>query len=146
MSRFDRWYQLAYRRVYPLATIWWRLRGHPGTCVAVWLGERVLAVQHSYKPGLRIPRGGVKSGEPFDLATVRELREETGVVIEPINLTLIMMVKTPYGPMAFYETFLAEEPDLVVDHREIIYAGFHRPEELYESDGDVGRYIRSRWG
>src|SRR3954463_16419468 len=59
-EQVDRVYRLAYRLAYPVARSWWRLSGcHHGVSIAVWLGDTVLAVHHSYKPGLRLPGGGV---------------------------------------------------------------------------------------
>ena len=48
-EQVDRVYRLAYRLAYPIARRWWRLRGrHHGVSIAVWLGDTVLAVHHSY--------------------------------------------------------------------------------------------------
>jgi 8-oxo-dGTP diphosphatase len=55
-EQVDRVYRLAYRLAYPIARRWWRLYGrHHGVSIAVWLGDTILAVHHSYKPGLRLP-------------------------------------------------------------------------------------------
>ena len=49
-------YRLVYRLAYPIVRRWWRLHGrHSGVGIAVWCGDTVLAVRHSYKPGLRLP-------------------------------------------------------------------------------------------
>ena len=41
---------------------------------------RVAFARHSYRPGLSLPGGGVKRGEPPDQAILRELAEELGRV------------------------------------------------------------------
>lgn len=41
---------------------------------------RVLLVRHSYIGGWQLPGGGVAGGEPPELAVVRELEEEVGLV------------------------------------------------------------------
>lgn len=142
----DRLHRRAYRIAYPLATIWWRMRGHDGLCIAVWWDDRLLAVRHSYKPGLSMPAGSAKSGEATIHAAVRELREEVGLIIDPAKLTEVMKVDSAFGPLTFFETHLAEEPALAVDHREIIYAGFHRPDEIFEPVGRMKVYICTRRG
>lgn len=146
MSRIiDRLYRLAYRMAYPLATVVWRIRGHDGLCVAVWRDDRLLALRHSYKPHLSMPAGSAKSGEATIHAAVRELREEIGLIVDPADLTQIMKVETSFGPLTFFETHLTDEPRLVIDQREIIYAGFHRPHEVYEPVMEIKYYICRRW-
>ena len=42
---------------------------------------RILLVRHTYVPGWHFPGGAVDAGESAEAASVRELREETGVVL-----------------------------------------------------------------
>jgi hypothetical protein len=54
-EQVDRAYRVAYRLVFPVVWCWWRLfQRHQGVVVAVWLNDTILAVRHSYKPGLRL--------------------------------------------------------------------------------------------
>ena len=124
----DAGYRAAYRMAFPLARRWWRLRGHGGTAIIVWLDNRVLTVLHSYKPGLRLPGGSVKTGEDHSAAAARELREETGVVIPQAHLRLLLAYRGRYGMRSIFEARLDHEPTLRVDQREIVYAGFNAPE------------------
>ncbi|MDQ3328699.1 MAG: NUDIX domain-containing protein [Chloroflexota bacterium] len=48
--------------------------------------ERVLLVQHSYEPLWYLPGGGLKRGERFVDAAVREVREETAVTVRDLRL------------------------------------------------------------
>jgi ADP-ribose pyrophosphatase YjhB (NUDIX family) len=136
-------YRLAYRLAYPIARRWWRLYGrHHGVSIAVWLGDTVLAVHHSYKPGLRLPGGGVGWREDHRQAAVRELREEVGVILDPAQLRLV--ASNPGGSSRLYEARVESLPELVIDRREITEARFVRPTLLYEMRyrSGVGAYLR----
>ena len=138
-------YRLAYRLAYPVARRWWRLYGrHHGVSIAVWLGDTVLAVHHSYKPGLRLPGGGVAWREDHHKAAVRELREEIGVTLDLAQLTLVASGPTPFGFFHLYEARVEAMPELVIDRREITEARFVRPTLLYEMGfrNRVSAYLR----
>jgi 8-oxo-dGTP diphosphatase len=142
-EQVDRVYRLAYRLAYPVARRWWRLSGrHYGVSIAVWFGDTVLAVHHSYKPGLRLPGGGVGWREDHHEAAVRELREEVGVTLDPAQLTLV--ASNPRGSFHLYEARVETMPELVIDRREITEARFVRPTLLYEIGyrNRVGAYLR----
>jgi 8-oxo-dGTP pyrophosphatase MutT (NUDIX family) len=125
MRQFDWCYRLAYRLAYPIMNRWWHFSGHHhGVKVAVWLGDRVLCVRHSYKPGLQLPAGGVGKGENHRLTAARELEEETGVVIDQRDLRLVFALSTAMGMLYLYEARIDARPPLRIDHREIIGAEF----------------------
>jgi ADP-ribose pyrophosphatase YjhB (NUDIX family) len=104
------------------------------------LGDTVLAVRHSYKPGLRLPGGGVAWREDPRRAAARELREEAGVSADPEQLKLVASVPTRHGLVYLYEVRVAAMPELVIDRREIIEARFVRPTMLYRTK--VSRCLR----
>jgi 8-oxo-dGTP pyrophosphatase MutT (NUDIX family) len=142
-KQVDRVYRLAYRLAYPVARRWWRLSGHHyGVAIAVWLGDTVLAVHHSYKPGLRLPGGGVGWREDHHQAAVRELREEVGVTLDPAQLRLV--ASNPRGSFHLYEARIEAMPELVIDRRVITDARFVPPMLLYEMGfrSRVGAYLR----
>jgi hypothetical protein len=59
-EQVDRAYRVAYRLVFLFVWCWWRLfQPHQGIVVTVWLDDTILAVRHSYKPGLRLVGGHV---------------------------------------------------------------------------------------
>jgi 8-oxo-dGTP pyrophosphatase MutT (NUDIX family) len=140
----DACYRAAYRVAFPVARRWLAWRGHGGTAIIVWLDNRVLAVRHSYKPGLRLPGGWVKRGEDHSAAAVRELREETGVIIPQAHLRLLLTYRGRYGMRTIFVTRLDHEPTLRVDQREIIYAGFNAPEDVTEYSRTVKGYLSER--
>jgi ADP-ribose pyrophosphatase YjhB (NUDIX family) len=49
-----------------------------GARVAVFDGDRVLLLRHTYIPGWHFPGGGVEPGETAAESGAREMREETG--------------------------------------------------------------------
>ena len=142
MRKLDWCYRLAYRMAYPIMNRWWRFYGrHHGAKVAVWLDDRILAVRHSYKPGLQLPTGGVGRSEDHRLTAARELAEETGVVIDPSDLVLVFGMPTSHGMLYLYEARLETMPELRIDHREIIEAGFFPPSSLIDATPRVLAYL-----
>lgn len=45
--------------------------------------DQVLLVKHTYQPHWYLPGGGVNKGESTKAAVIRELKEETGLIIPP---------------------------------------------------------------
>jgi 8-oxo-dGTP pyrophosphatase MutT (NUDIX family) len=140
-SRFDWCYRLAYRLAYPVIRRWWRLYGHDGVVIAVWLEDCVLAVRHSYKPGLRLPGGGIAKSEDHRNTVVRELQEEVGVAIDPNQLRLVCTTKSRLGLVHLYEARLEAMPMLRIDRREIVEAVFLPPGSLFEPNRRVAAYL-----
>ena len=148
-EELDRGYRVAYRLAYPIMRRWWRLlKRRQGVVVAVWLDETVLAVRHSYKPGLRLVSGGVERREDPRLTAARELREEVGITIDRDALRLVGAVPTALGLIHIYEARVTEKPELVVDRREIVDACFVHPGVLYEMrhQNGIGEYVRRHAG
>ena len=137
-------FRSAYRLAYWLAKRWWAWRGHNGTAIAVWVGDRVLVVRHSYKPGLRLPGGGVKAGEDHMLAAIRELQEETGLIVASADVVLLMETYGKFGKRSIFEVQLDAEPELTVDQREIVYAGFAPVDSVIEYNPRLRSYLRAR--
>ena len=144
-AQVDRAYRVAYRLAYPVVWCWWRLlKRHQGVVVAVWVDDTVLAVRHSYKPGLHLVGGRLRRHEDHRLAAARELREELDIAIDRDALCLVVVAPTELGLDYLYEARVTEKPALVVDRREIMEACFVHPGLLREMrDRDkVGEYVR----
>jgi 8-oxo-dGTP pyrophosphatase MutT (NUDIX family) len=57
-----------------------------GVRVMLLKEDRVLLVSQTYMPGWYMPGGGVKRGETLEAAARREVREETGIELDQIQL------------------------------------------------------------
>jgi 8-oxo-dGTP diphosphatase len=144
MDMINACFRSAYRLAYPLARRWWAWRGHNATAIAMWVGDRVLVVRHSYKPGLRLPGGGVKAGEDHLLAAIRELQEETGLIVVVADVVLLVETYGKFGQRSIFELQLDAEPELTVDQREIVYAGFESVDRVIERNPSMRSYLRKR--
>lgn len=118
---------------YRLLRVWWFIRRpqHDGAVIAVWFGERILMVRHSYRNRLSWPGGGIKPGEqPVDAAR-RELEEELGLLVPPESLVfqgdVMERWEKRYDHVRIFELRLAAEPELHLDGREVIAARFMAP-------------------
>lgn len=135
----DRLFQLGYRCAYPLARLWKGLaRGTIGSAVAVWHGDELLLVWHSYRAGWSLPGGWMKRGEsPVDCAC-RELAEEVGIIAAPADLRPVPAVAR--GQILF-EYHPAERPAITVDNREIVRGAFVQPTQAGEIAADTRAYL-----
>ncbi len=118
---------MVYRTGYRAARVWWRIRKPKGQGVGILVrhGDNVLAVLHSYRPGYTLPGGSVGRNEkPRDTA-VRELAEELSIVVQPEDLTYVKKLWRSH----IFELRFDEEPDIRIDHREIVDAVFLPAEE-----------------
>jgi len=116
--------------------VWWfvaRPDAH-GAYVALWHGERVLVIRNSYKPGVTLPCGSIGRREtPLECA-LRELREEVGIELAPEQLREAGRYRvTAYHRLdhaVVFEAEVAEPPQVAIDRREVVWAGFCDAGEL----------------
>ncbi len=91
-------------------------------------------MRHSYKPGIGLPAGMLRRGEDPAVAAARELAEEVGVRVDPVSLRWVGRLRcTDEGKrdeLEFFEAVLEPTPALAIDRREIVWAGFRRPDEI----------------
>jgi ADP-ribose pyrophosphatase YjhB (NUDIX family) len=108
---------------------------------------RALFVQRGENPGQgrwTIPGGYVEEDETPDVAVVREVREETGLLTRVQSLLAIRNTLRDDDQNAYYvfKLELAGPPEIVVDGRETVAAKFFASEE-FDSLADLAPL--SRW-
>ena len=140
----------AFRLGFPLARIWWRLRGtpHQGALVAIHVGRDLLLLRSSYRSAWNFPGGSIRKGELPEAAARRELIEEIGLAAPALR---------PAGEASgiwdgrrdrvhFFTLQLEHDPSLHLDNREIVEAGLAAPEEVpsLALTGPVAAYVGRR--
>jgi ADP-ribose pyrophosphatase YjhB (NUDIX family) len=101
--------------------------------VAVWHGDKLLLIRHSYKPGDGLPSGTLRVGEPPVDAAARELYEEVGISASPDQLILLRSWKQKEGDRWLFEYRPPSMPRIVPDQREVVAAQFVARHELPNS-------------
>jgi 8-oxo-dGTP diphosphatase len=131
-----------FRLLHRLAACLWDLRNFllrptiTGAIVLVRVGEQLLLIRPSYRPWYTVPGGRVNRGEPPRQAAARELREEVGLDVAPDALRSLGEFVVHHSHIEdhvhAYELRLAAPPELRIDSREVVWAGFHAEAALRE--------------
>ncbi len=91
---------------------------------AIIMHDKKLLVMHRDKFGMKytvLIGGGIDMGESIEQALYREVREETGVVIQNPRLVFIEEAGPPYGTQyVFLCDYVSGEPQLSEDSGEVI--------------------------
>ncbi len=127
-----------YRIIYP---IYIRLRylfisSSEGTQIALWSQDKLLVIRNSYRSGLHLPGGHVKSGEDIALNALKELDQECGIRLKVENLsspTQVCQSKFRVDITDF--VFCAYSLDQLapqIDNREVIFAEFMTPHQIHQ--------------
>ena len=121
-----------------------------GVFIAVWCDRELLLIRNSYRTWYALPAGGVRRGEQPAHAALRELREEVGIAAEPGALHFVGDISTTFefkrDRCAFFEVEFDARPDLCIDGREVIWAGFLTPSAALKTQlaPPVREYLNDR--
>ena len=129
-------FRTAYKTAHRMLRAYWGIRNpHThGALIAAWYDDQILLVKNSYRKDYTLPGGYVRSGESPEQGAARELREEVGVDVSPSDLRLAYSDTKPYenrrDHVTICEVMLDKPIELEVDNREVVWAGFRRPDEV----------------
>jgi 8-oxo-dGTP pyrophosphatase MutT (NUDIX family) len=145
-------YRIAYRIAYRLMCIYWRLTraSTHGALVAIWHDGKVLLAKNSYVNFYCLPGGYLKKSETAVDAALRELAEELNVRARPEELVLgreethAWEGKTDH--VVIFDLEVSVRPPFRVDNREVVSAGFYKPEAALNLDlfPPLRRHIEAR--
>ena len=131
-----------WRAFHRIAAFFWDLRNFlfrptiTGAIVLVRVEGQLLLIRPSYRPWYSVPGGRVDRGETPLLAAARELREEVGLVAAPEALRALGEFVVHHHSIEdhvhAYELRLDAVPELRIDSREVVWAGFHAETALGE--------------
>jgi ADP-ribose pyrophosphatase YjhB (NUDIX family) len=131
----DLGFQTAFKVAHRMLRAWWRVRRpHTrGALVAVWNEGELLLVKNSYRRDYTLPGGYIRSGEAVEAAAARELAEECGIAVHPSQVRQaysgIHRYENRNDEVTILEVTVDRRPELDVDHREVVWAGFKTPAE-----------------
>ncbi len=131
-----------------------------GALVAIWVNNKVLMVQTSYRKGYGLPGGGLQPGERAREAAVRELNEELGLAIEsswlqePWTITeqqrggrnTVTIFALPWEQVACAPETRTTRPAFTIDQLEIISTAWMSPDEALKQHlpGHLRQYLETQ--
>lgn len=112
----------------------------PGAFAAVFDDQgRLLCVRHNYGDGRwSLPGGGIEDGETVVAALRREIREETGLEVEPARLITSYSRPEP-GRQSVLIRCKVTGGELIPSNDEIAEVAFFAEDELPATLGPAGR-------
>ena len=119
-------YRLVLRAAYPVLDKLERIFGIRSdvAMVAVWHGDTLLMVRHSYRHGAALPGGMIGAGETPVEAAARELHEEVGVSARPDQLIFVRSWRQWRTHAWLFEYRPSAAPRITPDQREVVAARF----------------------
>ncbi len=152
MSAIDLGFRSAYRVAHRLLRAWWFVRRPrtAGALIAIWNEGQLLLVRNSYRRQYTLPGGYVRKSETASQAAARELLEEVGLEIPEERFRPAFEGELPFefrrDFLTIVELEVDQRPEIHVDNREVIWAGWKSPEQVLRMDvvPHVVDYLRTR--
>lgn len=152
MTLVDRGFQGAYKIAHRMLRAWWFVRRPrtEGALIAIWNEGELLLVKNSYRNEYTLPGGYVHRNETAIEAASRELLEEVGLDVPPDRFRPAFEGELPFEFRRDYLTIveieLEQRPEIQVDNREVVWAGWKRPQEVLQMNvvPHVVDYLRER--
>jgi len=125
----DRCYQLFYilaYQVFRITSSRLKLKMTGAQVMLIW-EKKVLLVRSSYRSTYSFPGGYINRGEAAIEAACRELREETGIVLQQSELHPLSVKQYDTNKSSnnfIFTAVLAHEPFIKIDNREVVEAQF----------------------
>jgi len=129
-------YQLAFKAAHRLLRLYWTVRRphKGGILIAIWNEGELLIVKNTYRKQHTLPGGYPRGGESPPQTGARELAEECDVRVAPEQLKEVYRAEHLFegrrDDVTIVEVELPTRPNIRVDHREVAYARFARPDEI----------------
>ncbi len=129
-------FRLVYRVGHRAVRALWRAQKPTteGALVALWLRGEVMIVKPSYRREYSFPGGHKSDNESPAEAAARELQEEVGLKIPASELQEVGLIERTFehrnDRVYLFRYELTTAPNVEPDRREILWAGFRRPEEV----------------
>jgi len=125
---------------------WWRLTRAQtlGAQGVLFNGDNeVLLIRHGYRPGWFFPGGGVEHGQTVLMAATREVREETGIEVNPEKAELHGFFANfhafPGDHIAVYVCHEWQRRETLAPNAEIREQRFFSPDDLPKETSDPTR-------
>lgn len=132
--------RMGYRVAHLGLRTWWFVRRPEtrGALVAIWNEGQLLLIRSSYRSKCSLPGGYVEEGEDPKDAAVRELWEELALRTTKDALREGWKGSLPFefrtDSLHIFELDVDHRPEVKVNQREIIWAGWKTAKEALEMD------------
>ena len=136
MELIDLGFRSAYKVAHRMLRTWWFFRRPrtEGALIAIWNQGELLLVKNSYRRQYTLPGGYVHRGETPSAAAARELLEEVGLHVAPDRFRPAFEGELPFefrrDFLTIVEIDLDHRPEIRVDNREVVWAGWKRPDDV----------------